>query len=69
MHLQKGVSEGAQQELEELRRKNRLLNEELKRVKHPAEKPYEMQAKEKEKEHVRSSLMCITRCKAIMVFL
>lgn len=35
------------QELDDLRRKNELLKEELKRVRHQPEKPYEqMQAKE-----------------------
>ena len=45
--LQRGVEEGMQGELEELRRKNRLLQEQVKRTKHQPEKPYEeMQAKE-----------------------
>ena len=44
--FQRGVAEGVQNELEELRRKNRLLTEELSRKSHQAERPYETQAKE-----------------------
>ena len=39
--LQKGPAEAVQHELEELRKKNRQLQEELKRSKHQPEKPYE----------------------------
>ena len=41
---QRASNEAVQHELEELRRKNRLLTEEIKRSKHQAEKPYEQQA-------------------------
>ena len=45
--LQRGVEEGLHGEVEELRRKNRLLQEQVKRTKHQPEKPYEeMSAKE-----------------------
>lgn len=43
MAKQRGVTEGTNQEVDELRRKNRLLQEELKRSKHQPEKPYEQQ--------------------------
>ncbi len=45
--LQRGVADGLQGELDELRRRNRLLQEQVKRTRHQPEKPYEeLQAKD-----------------------
>ena len=39
-------NENLRQELDEMRRKNRLLQEEVKRSRHQPEKPYEQQARD-----------------------
>ena len=48
MSKQRGGTDQGTQELEELRRKNRLLQEELRRAKHQPEKPYVEQQQVKE---------------------
>ena len=46
------AAETARQEVVELKRRNQVLTEELRRAKHQAEKPYEQQGKESTGSHV-----------------
>ena len=44
--MQKGNTEALKQELDEQKRRNAQLEEDLKRVRHQPEKPYEQQGKD-----------------------
>ena len=59
--LQRGVEEGLHGEVEELRRKNRLLQEQVKRTKHQPEKPYEEMSAKEQAQVVIFAHCCILR--------
>ena len=65
--LQRGAEEGLQGEVEDLRRKNRLLQEQVKRTKHQPEKPYEEMSTKEQAQVVIFALQtqfCISKGKS-----